>query len=138
MLPEKIVIDERIASNKPQLRGVYGIFSDHFCLYVGKSYDIYKRFFMSNGHLHYYVTGKRRNKLVENLIETALQDGKEVQIKVLQEVPYQGDNYAKDLQRLASAENYFIDYYQQLNQCLEQVPEGNHLSKETWEKKYKK
>lgn len=43
----------------------------------------------------------------------------------------------KDAQRLASAENKWIDKYQADNQCLEQVPEGKRPSKEAWERKKK-
>lgn len=51
----------------------------------------------------------------------------------LEEVPYCFDNYYKDAQRLASAENYWIDKYQGMNQCLEQVPEGKRPSIDAWE-----
>ena len=59
-------------------------------------------------------------------------------IKVLQEVPYLFDNYYKDAQRLASAETYWIDWYQKANQCLEQVPEGKRPTKEEWERMKRK
>ena len=54
-------------------------------------------------------------------------------IDVVESVPYYFDDYFKDVQRLASAENYWIDKYQGMDQCLEQVPEGKRPSMKAWE-----
>ena len=48
------------------------------------------------------------------------------------EVPFIYDDYHKDMQRLASAENYHINKYQSIDQCLNQVPEGTKLTKNEW------
>lgn len=137
-LPKRVIVDKKIIETKERVRGIYGVFSEKNCIYVGKSYDICDRFFNHSGHLSYWWTGLRTSKLVEKLIYEELKLGKQIYIRILQEVPYIGDSFPKDMQRLASAENAFIDYYQSLNQCLFQVPEGTRMKKEYWERLYKK
>jgi len=58
--------------------------------------------------------------------------------KFVEPVEYQFDNYYKDAQRLASRECYWIDYYQEKEQCLEQVPKGKRPNKEWWDGEGKK
>lgn len=67
-------------------------------------------------------------KHVSSLIAAYKNPKATILISLLEEVPYCFDNYYKDAQRLASAENYWIDKYQGMNQCLEQVPEGKRPS----------
>ena len=111
------------------IRGIYGIFvvdSDKKCVYVGKSSNIHDRMFnCNNGHI-------TKIKSKKHFIDS-LNSGKEIIIEVLEEVPYQFDDYYKDMQRLASRENYYIDAYQKNDQCLYQVPEGRHVSLKKWE-----
>lgn len=61
-----------------------------------------------------------------------------IEIKVLEEVKCQYDDYYKDMQRLAFAEYYHISKYQELNQCLEQLPDGRNMDKDVWEDEYEK
>jgi len=76
----------------------------------------------------------KQDKLsVDDKIKDAMNTRKEIVIKILKEVPFEFDNYYKDMQRLASEENKYIDQYQKINQCLEQVPEGTRISEEEWE-----
>ena len=84
-----------------EIRGVYGFFVGDECVYVGRSYSIYARLF------------KGPNCHIKKIIVG------------------EHDHPAKDAQSLASAECYWIDYYQALDQCLEQYPEG------TWSKTYR-
>ena len=102
------------------IRGVYGFFVGDECVYVGRSYSIYSRLFKGpNCHIKRIIAGEHVTKVLE-----AVNAGRKVTIRVLQEVAKQHDHPAKDAQRLASAECYWIDHYQALDQCLEQYPEG--------------
>ena len=56
-----------------------------------------------------------------------------MKIEVLEVVKLQFDNYNLDIQRLASRENFYIDFFQNKNQCLLQRPEGSYLKKEFWD-----
>ncbi|SEN98675.1 hypothetical protein SAMN04488134_10336 [Amphibacillus marinus] len=136
-----IKIDSRILDYKIPIRGIYAIFvknedfkgENKYCLYVGRSVSIYGRMFDSNdGHI-----AKIRDKrhFINVLNKASDQDNIEVFIEVLEEVPLVYNNYYKDMQRLASAENYYINKYQSIDQCLNQVPEGSKMSKEEWENK---
>ena len=40
------------------------------------------------------------------------------------------------MQRLASAENFYIDKYQELDQCLNQLPDGKNMKREIWDAQY--
>jgi len=113
--------DSRILQPREPVRGIYGIFVDDECQYVGRSYSIYRRFFCgSQCHIYKMEKGKHVSKVVE-----AWNNKKDMYVKVLEEVHKIDDHPAKDAQRLASAECKWIDYYQALNQCLEQYPEGH-------------
>lgn len=61
----------------------------------------------------------------------------EVLIRLIETVDYVFDNYYKDAQRLSSRENYLIDKYKSMDQCLEQVSEGRRSSIEWWEEQKK-
>jgi len=111
----------------PEIRGVYCITmqtsgSKEVCLYVGRSNSIYARLFMGNCHIYAMRTRSHLpsiNQAVENKVP--------LHIKVLEEVPLVNDHPAKDAQRLASRENYWIDFYQNSDMCLEQYPEGRWI-----------
>lgn len=123
----KIQIEDSVFSCK---RGVYGIFiiknGCKSCSYVGKSEQLVIR---AEKHKLDIENGKHVSSLI-----AAYKDPKAtILISLLEEVPYCFDNYYKDAQRLASAENYWIDKYQGMNQCLEQVPEGKKPSIDAWE-----
>ncbi|WP_434305390.1 GIY-YIG nuclease family protein [Clostridium botulinum] len=130
-----IIIDdkdkEKILDISNPVRGIYGIFiaenGEEKCVYVGRSNSIYDRLIC--GH----VTNLMKKKHTNQQLQNAMDNGKNIKIKILIEVPYKFDNYYKDMQRLASEENKCIDKYQEMDQCLEQVPEGTGLKKEKWE-----
>ena len=113
-----IRFDQRI-EDEPDLRGIYGIFVGDECAYVGRAYGIYYRLFSGNCHIRDIRIGESNQK-----INNAFENGIQIEIKILEVVPLQEDNKAKDAQRLASRECYWIDYYQNKDQCLEQFPEG--------------
>lgn len=128
---EKIVIDKRIEKHK---RGIYGIFIiscnddyDGQCVYIGKSEELSTRV-----KKHYNsILNKTHISSLNNVMDDA---ETRIEIRLVEPVPYKFDNYYKDAQRLASRENYWIDKYQKIDQCLEQIPEGKRPSIESWEK----
>lgn len=140
-LPEGILIDDCIT--RDNIRGVYGIFScdennqNEYCYYIGRAADIRSRFFDAGGHFHNFIWSKSDKeitmKLVEKLIKDILKDKKQVEIKVIKEVPYEFDNYYRDMQRLAYEEYKVIEEYQNKNQALHQLPEGNWIKLNRWE-----
>ena len=141
LLPKEILIDEKIINSN--IRGVYGIFScdvdnkNENCYYIGRAADIRSRFFDAGGHFHNFIWSKSDKqitmKIVENLIKDILKDKKQVKIKVITEVPYEFDNYYRDMQRLAYEEYKVIEEYQNKNQALHQLPEGNWIKLNRWE-----
>ena len=141
LLPKGISIDPKIINGN--IRGVYGIFScdvdnkNENCYYIGRAADIRSRFFDAGGHLHNFIWSKSGKeitmKLVEKLIKDILKDKKQVEIKVIKEVPYEFDNYYRDMQRLAYEEYKVIEEYQNKNQALHQLPEGNWIKLNRWE-----
>lgn len=134
----KIFVDEKIKDPRNPIRGVYGIFiqddnKNSECAYIGRSDSIYGRIFDSNGHISML---KNKNHYASKLNKAMVDDNKTIYIKILQEVPFIFDNYYKDVHRLAFAEYYWISFYQEINQCLEQLPEGKNISEDDWIKKH--
>ena len=129
---KRITMDEEIKDVNNPVRGIYGIFvrdEEMQCVYVGRATSIYDRMFNAGGH----ITKLMKRNHTNLQLNAAVQSGKEIVIKILEKVPFKFDNYYKDMQRLASAENKYIDIYQEQNQCLEQVPEGTRISEKEWE-----
>lgn len=127
-----LYIEPEILDYDTPVRGVYGIFigKEEYCAYVGRAENIYGRMFRSGGHL---VKMRLRAHESERIMEEMGKDDKKIAVKILERVKLEGDDFCKDMQRLASAENHWIDKYQGIGQCLEQLPEGHHLEQETWE-----
>ncbi|MBX4266216.1 hypothetical protein [Clostridium estertheticum] len=134
----KLFVEDRIKDASNQVRGIYGIFvkdkdKEEECVYVGRSVSIYGRIF-SQGHMpnsRDEITKKRTSQRLLNAIDD--ENVEKIEIRILEEVEFKFDNYYKDMQRLASAENYYIDLYQNKSQCLEQVPDGKNTSEKDWE-----
>ena len=135
-----ITLDNRLLQFDPPVRGIYGIFIEdkgqEKCVYVGKAENLYNRMFKSDGHI---VAIRKGIHFIPQLNQ-AVEQGQDITIKVLQVVPYnKGDcsieDYNRDMQNLASAEYYYIDFYQKMGECLWQLPEGKHLSYKEWCKK---
>lgn len=123
-----IIIDESIINCA---RGVYGIFIEkdgrRTCEYVGKSEEVATR-------VEYHKNRIESGTHIKVLVKANNDPKASIIITVLEAVPYVFDNYYKDAQRLASAENYWIDKYQGMDQCLHQVPEGKRPSIVSWKK----
>lgn len=142
-MANKIVIEKEILDWENPIRGIYGIFirekEDVYCAYVGRANNIYHRFFSSSGenpgHLVKIKRGDCKNEKIKQALE---KEDAIIEIKVLEEVKCQYDDYYKDMQRLAFAEYYHISKYQELNQCLEQLPDGRNMDKDAWDVEYKK
>ena len=127
---EHLILDKKILDVKKPIRGVYGIFDGKECLYVGRAYSVYSRFFDYGGHVQMMMNG---NYPIMK-IRLALQERKKLYVKILKQVPFEGKNYYRDMQKLAYAECCVIETYQRRNQCLEQLPEGRWMTKELWER----
>lgn len=129
---KNIKLDNKVKMWDRPIRGIYGIFvgdkGEDKCVYIGKSTNIYRRMF-SNGH----ITKLMKNNHSNVTLKVSMAHKKQIHIRVMKEVPFIFDDYCKDVQRLASWENKYIDYYQEINQCLEQVPEGTKITKGGWE-----
>ena len=135
-----ITLDNRLLQFDPPVRGIYGIFIEDKgqkkCVYVGKAENLYNRMFKSDGHIVNIKKGIHFN----SQLKQALEQGQKIIIEVLEEVPsikgdYTEAAYNCDMQRLASAEYKYIDFYQNKGECLWQLPEGKHLSFDEWCKK---
>ena len=135
-----ITLDNRLLQFDPPVRGIYGIFIEDKgqkkCVYVGKAENLYNRMFKSDGHIVNIKKGIHFN----SQLKQALEQGQNIIIEVLEEVPsikgdYTEAAYNCDMQRLASAEYKYIDFYQNKGECLWQLPEGKHLSFDEWCKK---
>lgn len=135
VMKSKISVSHEILYGKKN-RGIYGIFvvdkynSEDFCAYVGKATNIYKRMFCGeNAHL----VKLKENKLYNSVINEAIRnEDKRIDIRVLEEVTFEYENYNKDMQYLAYRECYYIDKYQKLHQCLEQRPDGRNMYENVW------
>ncbi len=126
--------------NGDVIRGIYGIFSEKddekICLYIGRSYNISYRLFGSDGHITMY-NNDNYEKLVPKLILDSINNGCCITLEILEVVEYKGDNYYRDMQRLAYAEIRLIEEYQERKECLWQLPEGTWISEDNWNKRYK-
>lgn len=121
---------------KNQTRGIYGFFildsGKSKCVYIGKAIDI------KNRALEHLTQLKWMQKKVLStepalhikMLHEALQEGKQIDIKVLEEVPYKYEEYARDLHHLAYVEYSYIEKYQMEGECLYQFPEGAFNLKE--------
>lgn len=117
---KNISFDARI-EEQPELRGIYGIFVEDECAYVGRATNgIYYRFFSGDCQ----ARNMRLRECVPK-INDALEKGLHIDIRILDVVPPGDECKAKEAQKLASRECFWIDHYQALNQCLEQLPAGN-------------
>lgn len=127
----KIIIDEDIENQPKGNRGIYGLFikkaKEEECAYIGRSEIVSSRIV---SHLYKIIDG---NHGIPKLNSAFLDEESIIVCKFVEPVKYEFDNYYKDAQRLASRECYWIDYYQNKDQCIEQLPEGKRPNKEWWE-----
>ena len=131
----KIIFDAGIIDGSKN-RGIYGIFAidiikgTEYCAYVGRAVNIYSRFLIGK-EAHFVKL--RKGELKNNKIIEALNDKcKRIEVRVLEPIEFKYVDYCRDTQLMASRECYYIDYYQALNQCLEQYPDGSNIRREVW------
>ncbi len=133
---DKIIIDRDIENQPKGNRGIYGLFiiKNEFkeCAYIGKSEIVSSRVI---NHLYKIING---DHAVIKLNKAFIDKDSKILCEFVESVEYRFDNYYKDSQRLASRECYWIDKYQEINQCLEQVPEGKRPGKDWWNEQAQK
>ena len=78
---------------------------------------------------------KLRKVLLQNdkVIEALNDKHKRIEVRVIEQIMFNYENYYKDIQFMASRECYYIDHYQALGQCLEQCPDGSNIRRDVWE-----
>ena len=136
LLSNKIAFENGIIDGTKN-RGIYGIFviddtrDTEYCAYIGRAVNIYKRF-LKGDDAHFV---KLRKGLLENdkVIEALNDKHKRIEVRVIEQITFNYENYYKDTQFMASRECYYIDHYQALGQCLEQCPDGSNIRKDVWE-----
>lgn len=136
-----IDVSEYFLDSKNIIRGVYGLFckkeNEKYCFYIGRSYDISARVFGYEGHITMY-NSHNYEKSVPKMIHEKINDGWKISIHILAFVKYEGDNYYRDMQRLAFAEYKLIEEHQEKGECLYQLPEGTWITEENWNNNYRK
>lgn len=135
-MKEKIIIEDKILNS--EIRGIYGIFveseKEKKCVYIGRATNIYTRLFKGND-AHLVRLKKGIHKIPE--LQKAMGTSDKIVIEILEEVKCKYSNYNKDMQELASKECYYIDQYQKLDQCLEQLPDGSNMKIYAWKREKK-
>lgn len=125
--------------------GVYGFFavkgSEYSnCFYIGKATNMVGRLFgSSRGHLHCFLNGRYDN-LVAQKVKEYLDLGYNIEVRLLDNLEdrYRDTNFSRAAHYLALAEIQQIVKYQELEQCLDQLPEGaSAYQKKYWETQYK-
>ncbi len=130
-----ITIDSKLIPTK-KIRGIYGFFAKketkEYCFYIGKSNNIFIRLLGSNSHLNNYLRGVRSTDVHKN-IEQYLFNGYSIHVKVLEIVEYKGNCFEQDANILALAELKQLVYYQDQNQCKNQLSEAVKVKREKTE-----
>lgn len=134
-MKDKIIVPEEIKDAGKPIIGVYGIFvnegEEERCVYVGRSNNIYLRMFSGDdAHLVKLKKGIVENTKINDAMKN---ENAKIMVEILERVEYDFKNYNIDMQKLASRENFWIDHYQSLGQCLEQRPDGSNMEYNVWE-----
>lgn len=122
--------------------GIYKIFkvkgNEKLCFYIGKSTDIaYRLLGSSSGHIYMYLHNNF-TKIVPIKMEKYITEGYEIEVEIIK-VDYFDTSFTKAAHKLALYELQEIVKYQEIGQCLFQVPEGAGTNEERfWEENYKK
>ena len=140
-----IFIDEEL---KTEQVGIYGYFymdprGNEHCIYVGKASSFYERTFSKDGHIHKFLRYKETNgklyseELVVRLIDNLQKNKCSIYVKCLEIVDYYDKSFSRAAHRLAFAELYWITKYQNMGECLDQLPEvvGSH-EENYWKNNY--
>lgn len=137
----KISLPENILDN--DIVGVYGIFankedSEDICFYIGKATNIRNRLLLSGGHVYRYLH-EDYSWLVPKLIKEYIENGYEIEVRILKEVNYEDECFSRAAHILAFEELKYITEYQKKGQCLTQKPEGVGKNEEAyWNENYKR
>lgn len=127
---------------KENIVGVYKFFrckgNEEYCFYIGKSTNIvYRLLGSSSGHIYMFLHDDF-SKIVPSKIKEFLAAGYKIRVDVC-EISYYDTSFSKAAHRLALAELQEIVKYQEMGQCLFQVPEGvGTYEEQFWEENYKK
>lgn len=126
----KIIIEQDILEK--DIRGVYGFFIEDKCIYIGKGINIKDRVYDHLSKLKWLCYDIELKDVPTHITELkeAFDDNKIINVKVLEIVDYEYENYNRDLHHLAFREYYHIEEYQKKGQCLNQYPEGSFVKKE--------
>ena len=125
---KNIEIDKEILER--DVRGVYGFFIDlpqgEECVYIGKAINIRYRMYEHFSFVKFNSMELLAEEASEHIkrLTNAINNKYKIKVKLLKSVKYEGDNYNRDLHRLAFAEYCFIEKYQRMGQCLHQRQEG--------------
>lgn len=137
---KNIILPPELASDK-NIVGVYKIFAvkDEIstCLYIGKSTNIsYRLLGSGGGHIYMYLNNNF-SKLVPFIIDKYINQGYIIQIEIMP-VEYNDEFFSRAAHRSALVEIREIVKYQNLGQCLEQIPEGVGMNEvKFWQENYK-
>lgn len=121
--------------------GIYKFFKvkgdERYCFYIGKATDVTFRLLgASKGHIYMFLK-EDYSKIVPLEMKNSLEDGYEIQVEI-EEKNYIDTCFSRAAHRLALAEIQEIVKYQELGQCLIQMPEGvGEKEKKFWERNYK-
>lgn len=143
-----ITLDEKITYEK-KLRGIYGFFAvdpdgSESCFYIGKANDILLRM-IGKGHFTVYLQWlkhekKGSKKLTDEhrKISLFLDAGYSIEVRVLQEVPYDySQSFELNANRLSLAEISELVDHQINGECAEQLSENvKNNEKNTFEYYY--
>ena len=81
-------------------------------------------------HIYGYERGVRKEQLQVKM-DNYLKEGKKIEVRVLEEVPFMGDSFAQDANRLALAELKILVQYQDNGFCLGQLSEAVKAKRES-------
>ena len=127
-----VFIDEEL---KTEQAGIYGYFyrdprGNEHCIYVGKATSFYDRTFSKNGHIHKFLRFMETNRemysdeFLNDSMATLIENNCSIIVRCLEIVYYFDAFFTRAAQRLAVAELYWITKYQNIEECLDQMPEG--------------
>ena len=119
-----IIIDPAIHEN---VRGVYSLWTNEECIYVGKAIDIMSRIVTHFTSIKWLSGGHKVKDVPKHIkvLSDSFNKGNKIYVKLEKKVDYEYDNYFRDLHRLAFQEYSIIEEYQKKGWCLFQQPEGS-------------
>ena len=123
---------------KDNIVGIYKFFrvkgQERYCFYIGKATNVAFRLLGADkGHIYMYLK-EDYSKLVPLEIKKSLENGYIVEVEI-KEIEYKDTHFSRAAHRLALCELQEIVKYQEIGQCLLQLPEGVGKKEEQfWER----